>query len=325
MTRRSLIIVAVALSLISTVRAAGRGDSVVAVVEGEVITLHDLDESIASGGPRLRSQLAGEDQAQQVDALRRGAMRRLIDRELVFAEFNKLGGKVPLDVLQDQIDRVVAGRCGGDRVKFEEMLAAEGMTFADLEKKMRKQVSIDILLNERVYRAVSIGPDQIEAFYRTRAAELTEKAGVRLQAIILKKSEGRYSDRLPATTAEIYGKLKADVPFAELAKTYSEGLHAEDGGDQGWITAPSGKLQEAIQGLNPGDVAAAAVDLGANLYIIRLTARRAENLPTLDSALRKRIEEVLRREDEERRYTVFMAELRPKYHVKTPEDFDAEK
>lgn len=323
MTWRSLIFATVALGVGSWVHAAGRGDSVVAVVEGEVITLHDLDESIAQGGPRLRSQLAGDDQAPQVDTLRRGAMQRLIERELVFAEFNKLGGKVPLDVLEDQVDRIVTNRCGGDRVKFEEMLAAEGMTFADFETKMRKQVAIDILLNERVYRAVNIGPDQIEAFYRDRAVELTEKAGVRLQAIILRKSEGRYSDRLAAVTAEIYGKLKEEIPFAELAKTYSEGLHAEEGGDQGWITAPAGKLKDAIQGLSPGDVAPAAVDLGSNLYIIRLTARRAENLPALDNALRQRIEDVLRREDEERRYTAFIAELRPKYHVKTPEDFDA--
>jgi peptidyl-prolyl cis-trans isomerase SurA len=324
MTWRSLIIGAVALGLASAAYSVGRGDSVVAVVEGEVITLHDLDESIAQGGPRLRSQLASENDVQQVDALRRLAMQRLIDRELVFAEFKKLGGKVPLDVLQDQIDRMVTGRCGGDRLKFEELLAAEGMTVADFETKMRKQVAIDILLNERVYRAVSIGPERIEAFYRDRSAELAVKSGVRLQAIILKKTKGRYSDRLPEVTAEIFGKLKEEIPFAELAKTYSEGLHADEGGDQGWITTPSGKLQEAIQSLNPGDVTAAAVDLGSNVYIIKLTERRAESLPALDNALRKRIEEVLRREEEERRYEAFIAELRPKYHVKTPEDFDAE-
>jgi parvulin-like peptidyl-prolyl isomerase len=320
---RPLITAALMLAVVSSVRGIGRGDSVVAVVEGEVITLHDLDESIAQGGARLRSQLAGEDQAQQVDAVRRAAMRRLVERELVFAEFNKLGGKVPLDLLQEQIDRVVTGRCGGDRLKFEEMLAAEGMTYADFETKMRKQVAIDILLNERVYRLVNIGPDRIEAFHRERAAELTLKAGVHLQAVILKKTEGRYSDRLPAVIAEILGKLKEGIPFAELAKTYSEGPHAEDGGDQGWITAPAGKLQEAIQGLNPGETSSTAVDLGSNLYIVRLVERRAESVPALDNALRKRIEEILRREEEESRYNAFLAELRPKYHVKTPEDFDA--
>jgi parvulin-like peptidyl-prolyl isomerase len=323
MTWRSLLVAALTLAVVSSVHAIGRGDSVVAVVEGEVITLHDLDEAIAQGGSRLRSQLAGEDPTQQIDVIRRKAMRRLIDRELVFAEFNKLGGKVPLDVLQEQIDRVVTGRCGGDRLKFEELLAAEGLTFTDFETKMRKQVAIDILLNERVYRPVVIGPEQIEAFHRERAAELNLKAGVRLQAIILKKSEGRYSDRLPAVTAEIYAKLKEGTPFAELAKTYSEGPHADEGGDQGWITAPAGKLREAIQDLKPGDVAPAAVDLTANLYIVKVVGRRDETTPVLDSALRKRIEEILRREDEERRYNAFVAELRPKYHVKTPEDFDA--
>ena len=203
------------------------------------------------------------------------------------------------------------------------MLAAEGMTFADFETKMRKQVAIDILLNERIYRTVSIGPEQIESFYRERSAELTQKAAVRIHAVILKKSQGRYSERLPAVTAEIYAKLKEGIPFAELAKTYSEGLHAEEGGDQGWITAPAGKLQEAIQSLKPDEVAAAPVDLGSNLYIVKLMERREESLPTLDHDLRTRISDVLRHEEEERRYKAYIAELRPKYYVKTPEDFDA--
>jgi peptidyl-prolyl cis-trans isomerase SurA len=320
-----LVIAVVTFALLSPASAAGRGDSVVAVVEGEVITLHDLDEALAQGGPRFRSLLTADGDADQIQAMRRLATQQLIDRELVFAEFNKLGGKVPLDILQDQIDRVVTRRCGGDRVKFEDMLAAEGMTYADFETRMRKQVAIDILLNDRVYRDVNIGPERVERFYKERAAELTEKAGVRVQAIILKKEGGRYSDRLEAVIAEIYGKLNEGVPFAELAGTYSEGPHADEGGDQGWITAPSGKVKEAVENLQAGAVTAKAVDLGSNLYIIRLQERRDEHVPTLDAALRKRIEEILRREEEARRYDAFLAELRPKYHVKTPEDFDAGK
>lgn len=318
---RSLLLAAVALGAVSAVHAIGRGDSVVAVVEGEVITLHDLDESIAEAGPRLRSQLGGDDRVQPIAAVRGLALQRLIDRELVFAEFKKLGGKVPLEVLQEQVDRVVMGRCGGDRLKFEEVLASEGMTFADFETKMRKQVAVDLLLNERVYRTVSIGPDLIEAFYRDRPAEVTPKAEVRLQVIALKKVEGRYSDRLPAVTAEIYGKLKDGIPFAELAKTYSEGYGAAEGGVQDW--RPAAKFQGAIQNLHAGEVTDAAVDLGSNLFIIKLMERRAESVPALDNALRKRIEGILRREEEERRYDAFIAGLHPRYHVKILEDFDA--
>jgi|GEM_PF-1200252 len=306
-----------------SLQAAMPGDSVVAVVEGEVITVHDVAEYTGQEEARLRAQWKGEEQRQQIGDMRRLAVRRLIDRELVYAEFKKLGAKVPYELLQSRVDQLVVSRCGGDRVKFEEMLASEGMTFADFEDKVRKQVAVDMLLHERVSRGVTIGPERIEAFYAERAGELSQKAGVRLQAVVLKKAQGRYSDRLDATVAEIYGKLNAGSTFEEVAKTYSEGPHAEDGGDQGWITAPSGKLQEAVQGLAVGAVSATAVDLGSNLYILKLTDRRAESVPALDEALRKRIEDTLRREEENRRYDALLAELRKKYHVKTPEDFDA--
>ncbi len=327
MTLRSVVAGTVAvLTLVAAAAAAATvGDSVVAVVEGEVITVHDVHEYTIQEEARIKAQSQAEDAREQIAELRRLAVRRLIDRELVYAEFKKLGAKVPLEVLQERVDRIVIARSGGDRIRFEALLADEGMTFADFEDKVRKQVAVDMLLHDRVYRNVTIGPERVEAFYRERSGELAQKAGVHLQAIVLKKAGGRHSDRLDSTVAEILGKIKAGMAFAELAKAYSEGPRAEEGGDQGWITAPSGKLQEAIQSLATGDVTPTAVDLGSNLYIIRVIERREEAVPPLDDTLRRRIEEILRREEENRRYDDFLAGLRLKYYVKTPEDFDGAK
>jgi len=327
MTLRALICGTVVLLAWGVARlpAAMVGDAVVAVVEGEVITVHDVHEYTAQEEARVKAQTEGEEQRQQIAELRRMAVRRLIDRELVYAEFKKLGGKVPLEVLQERLDRFVISRTGGDRIKFEAMLADEGMTFAEFEEKLRKQVAVDMLLHDRVYRNVVIGPERIEAFYKERSGDLAVKAGVHLQTVVLKKADGRYSDRLDAVTAEIYAKLKAGTSFDELAKTYSEGPRAQEGGDQGWITTPSGKLREAIQGLGVGAVTPQAVDLGTNLYIIKVLERREDVVPPLDNALRKRIEEILRREEENRRYDTFLGELRPKYYVKTPEELDSSK
>jgi peptidyl-prolyl cis-trans isomerase SurA len=310
--------------LCSSVGAAAMpGDSVVAVVEGEVVTVHDVAEYTGQEEARLRGQWKGEELRRQIGDLRRLAVRRLIDRELVYAEFKRLRAKVPFELLQSRVDQMIVARCGGDRVQFEELLAKEKLTLADLEEKVGKQVAVDMLLHERVYRGVTIGPERVEAFYRERSGELAEKAGVRLQAVVLKKAQGRYSDQLEGTVTEIYGKLKAGVSFDELARKYSEGPSAEEGGDQGWITAPSGTLLEAIKDLPVGQVTPTAVDLGSNLYIIKLTDRRAEVVPALDEGLRKRIEETLRREEENQRYDTLLGELRRRYHVKMPEDFDA--
>lgn len=320
---RRVVLAAVWVVATAVAFAATPGDAVVAVVEGEVITVHDVHEYTALEESRLKARLPTGDQRQQIAELRRLAVRRLIDRELVYAEFQKLGGKVPLEALQDRIDRLVISRSGGDRIAFEALLVDEGMTYAEFEDKIRKQTAVDMLLHDRVYRQIVIGPERIEAFYAERAADLAEKPGVRLQTIVLKKAGGRYSDRLEAATAEITEKLKAGVSFDDLARTWSEGPKADDGGDQGWITSPSGALLEAIGSLGPGEVTPRPVDLGSNLYILKLLERREARVPHLDDALRRRIEEILRREEENRRYDTFLGDLRRKFHVKTPEDFDA--
>ena len=302
--------------------AAQYGDAVVAVVESEILTVYDLQEFAAQEEIRLQGLYAGDELRDRLVELRKAVAQRLIDRELIYAEFKALAGKVPLTILQERMDEIILRRSGGDRRRFEALLAAENMTMAEFEGKVRKQLSVDLLLNERVYRHRDVKPSEVEAYYRDHAADLAEKAGFRLRSIMLKKEGGKYSDTLGDTIREILGKLKTGTPFGELARTYSEGPRAEEGGDQGWISSPSGKLKDTLAGMAVGDVTDGAIDLGSNMFIIKLADRRDAGIPALDDPLRQRIETILREANQAERYKTFLQELRAKYYVKTPEDFD---
>ena len=303
-------------------RGAQYGDAVVGVVEGEVLTVYDLQEFASREERRLQRLYAGDELRKRLAELRRVVAQRLIERELVYAEFKALGAKVPLTLLQQREDEIIHRRADGDRVKFEEMLAREGMTMEEFEDEVKKQLAIDLLLQEKVYRFREVKPAEVEAYYREHRSDLAEKAGVRLQAIVLKKENGKYSDDLEGTVKEIQRKLKKGTPFGELARQYSEGPRADEGGDQGWISEPTGKLKKVLATMKVGDVSPTALDLGTKLYIIKLSDRRDTGVPVLDDKLRKHIEDILREKNQKERYRAFIDELRNKFHVETPDDFD---
>ena len=290
------------------------GDSILAVVGEKVITAYEVMQASAREETRLSRELTVQQRTEEVVAIRRRILSNMIDHELVWLEFQALKAKVPESVLQERLNQAIVAQAGGDRAKFEEMLYREHMTLQDFKEHMTKNLAVDMLLYDRVNRGITISPPKIQQYYESHSADFNQIAKYRLEVILLKK-DGRYKDRLPATVSEIQEKLTAGKSFAELAKEYSEGANAEQGGDQGWLTDMNEKLKQLVQTLKPGEVATEPLDLGSSLYLVRL-AEFSPGTNTLTKEVEEKIRNILHDEEENRRYEKFLRELRLKYPFK---------
>jgi parvulin-like peptidyl-prolyl isomerase len=287
------------------------GDSIVALVGDRVITVYELHRLSRQEEESLRKMYSGDELTQKIIDLRKNVAREIVDRELLAMEFDALGATVPVDMVQERVDRAVRRESGGNRQEFEKKLAAANMTMAEFEERMRKEVAADLLLREKVMRRIRISPKQIEEYYKDNAKALQQPEKHRLEVIMLRTGD------VDKTAAEIREKLRQGVPFAALAKQYSEGPNAEAGGDNGWMADLNAPFQDAIAGIKPGDVSPKNVKIGDKTYIVRLADWRAGGVPPLSEELRKQIEETLRREEQQRRYDAYLGELREKYYVVT--------
>jgi len=290
------------------------GDSILAVVGEKVITAYEVMQASTREESRLPRELTVQQRTEEVVAIRRRILSNMIDHELVYLEFQALKAKVPESVLQERLNQAIIAQAAGDRAKFEDLLYRENMTLQDFKERMAKNLAVDMLLYDRVNRGITISPVKIQQHYESHAADFNQIAQYRLEVILLKK-DGRYKDNLPATLCEIQAKLQSGTSFVELAKEYSEGANAEQGGDQGWLTHMNEKLQGLVLTLKPGEVAPEPLDLGSSLYLVRL-AEFSPGSNSLTKEVEEKIRKILTAEEENRRYEKFLRELRLKYPFK---------
>ncbi len=292
-------------------------DSVVARVQDEVITAYEVYEESQRQDQYLRQQLSGQELETALAALRNQTAARLIEQELIYAEFKGLGVEVPGTLVQQRLDHFVKSQADGDRAKFETMLEERNMTVKEFEEKLTRALAIELLVREKAQRNIDIGPAQVNAYFAEHRADFAKPAEVRLETIVI-KADGKYAGKQDETVAKVYAELAAGKPFAEVARTYSEGPYADQGGDRGWqeTTKYGDKLQTVLAELVPGTVRKEPFKMGSDVYVFRLAERRGGAMPQLDADMQEKIQDILSQAEERTRYRAFVNELRKKYFVK---------
>jgi len=303
-----------ALLLLCARLSAQYGDALLAIVGDEVITLYNVQCMTVPEEKRLATQYRGKELENRILDLRTAALNTLIERELFAKEFVALGAKVPQNMVQERINKALADHAGGNVARFEDMLLKENMTMADYRKRIEKDLSVELLIRDRVSRGNLVSEKAIEERYAAGKDSMATGSKWRIAVILLKKN-GRYTDT-DATFKEIMAKLAEGVPFEELARKYSEGANAEGGGDQGWLESLNPKLLETVEKLQPGQTANYLTDIGSGRYVVHLADFQKGGVPALDDELREKIRQTIQREEEERRYKSFVRELYMKYPVR---------
>ncbi len=291
-------------------------DAVAAVVRDEVITVFDLHRVTQRQETELRRKFKGEELQRHVVALRRSAAQQLIEDELVYAEFQELGAHVPNAFLQEELDRDIRALSGGDRSKFEQRLLASGSTPAEYEQTLRRRLAIRLLLQERVYRGITIRPSAVKQYYEAHADKYRKASRLRLEAIVLRK-DGVYKDALRETADRVKDELSKGAEFGSLATTFSEDPSSAKKGDLGWLEAANVNpaFRDAVQDLTVGDVSDVG-EIGGNLFILRLTGREGGDRQPLEE-VKEKIKTALRAAEADKRRKRFIQELREKYYVRT--------
>ena len=311
------LLIAIVVLMCGAPAGAQSTDSVVARVQDEVITAFEVYEESQRLEDTLRSKLGGKELEEALAALRNHTAVRIVEQELIYAEFQTLGVELPANLVQLRLDRFAKTQANGDRAKFEALVEERGLTMKEFEEKVYRALAIELLVREKVRRNIDIGPAQVKAYYDEHRAEFMRPAEVRLQDIVI-KADGKYEGKQEETAAKVLAELAAGKPFAELARSWSEGGFAEYGGEHDWekTTAYPDVLQEALAKLAPGSYAKEPLKIGASLRIIGLAERRGGGAVVLDTDLQEMIRGTLSRAEEKTLYRAFVNELRKKYFVK---------
>lgn len=287
-------------------------DKVVAQVNGEMITLFDLNEKVKAYVTQVEKKPFSLNDP-RVKELQQRVLDSMIDDILLRQEAKRMKVTVSDTELESRIKEIRA-KAGLTDEQFNQQLRLEGLTRKEFNESLRKDMLKKQLLGYMVQRKVVVTEDDIKEFYEAHKGELhAEQGGQHIGLIMLNKM-----DEAKALRQRIAG---GQITFADAAKKHSVGPGAEQGGDLGKVSfkdlAPD--LQKALTGLTPGQVSEPVL-LDGKPVLLTLGAETsaapaAKSTPELDS-VRAEIQERLVMSRTEKNFTEYLNKLKAKSVIK---------
>jgi len=245
----------------TTAFAAEYLDKVAAVVNGEMITLYDVNERVNTYLKTDEGGVYNKNDPRVMADLRDKMLHSMIDDLLISQEATRL----KINITDTDIEKELQGMMRKNNMtqkQFDDELVREGINRKDFMDFMRKDITKQQILSYMVQRKVLVtdeelkkagaNPAELQAEQSGAAPAASASAatsdGVRLGLIILPKTE---------TAKEVRKKILAkETSFAEAARQFSVGPAKSKGGDLGFIafTDMSPELLAATKGLAPGAV-----------------------------------------------------------------------
>ncbi|HVN27036.1 MAG TPA: peptidylprolyl isomerase [Candidatus Binataceae bacterium] len=245
LTLRLAAAVVVCASLAVGIARAQEVDKVVASVDGDPITMHDVRVFTESAGKTLPP---GD--PTQEPAFKEG-LKGLIAEKLLTEEMKRYDDKIDEDQIDNYIKDVEQDRNITD-AQLKESLMQNGVSWEDFRKHAKVELEKMTMVNEELREHVTILPEQIEAYYKAHPEQFTVKEEkYKLAQILVAVPANATPAQVAAAKAkaeEARKKAIAGEDFAELAKQYSDDESKAQGGELG-VFSPDDIMDEILAGI----------------------------------------------------------------------------
>jgi len=292
-------------------------DGFAASVNGEMIMVGDVLQYIAPAQKQLRNLPKNKETQAKLEELFNEGLNALVEKKLILAEFDASGAILPKRIVYDRVESVILRSFDGNRAAFLDALKLEGVTLDEWTEKIRENMVLEIMRNQKVFSKVAISPRTVRELYEQQKDQFTGEEQVELQMIILQVPEDD-SERETALNkaAKLRARSVAGDDFSELAKEFSQGPKAEAGGYFGWLKMEELKpeVREAIRRREKGEITE-LLDTGEQFYIVKYLDHReagSVDFEVVEDQLRRTIK--IKKEEE--LYQAWMKRLRRNFPVK---------
>lgn len=292
-------------------------NAIVAIVNDDIITLHDVNREAAPVIKEAEKRGVTDDAARS--KIRRTALDRLVEKKLTEQKIRELGIRVSEEEIRQAIDDVRKQNNIPSQEALETALAGQGLSFDQYRTQLQEQIEKLKLVSVEVRSKIQVGESEMREYYSANRAKYTEEDSFRARHIFFKTGEKASPAeilRARTTALAVLTDARSGKDFAELAKKFSEDPAArKDGGDLGSFKKGDmqPELEKAILSLKPGEVSE-LVSTPIGFHIIRLEGRVAGTTKPFEN-VKAEIEEILYRKKSEDRFSQWAKELRGKASV----------
>src|SRR5438067_5970812 len=267
-------------------------DRIAAVVNGQPITLSEVEERVQ---PELARAAAGPAGDAQRKELLHQALEQLIDERLVESEATSLGIEVTEDDIQRGVEQL-ARQNNLEPAQFREVLQQQGISLETVRDSLKRQQLVLRLLQYKV-KPRKVTDEEVQAAYSSmnKSAEFE----VRARDIFIRAPDGSTPQQQEAAQVKADAalrRIRAGETFAKVARDLSDGPTAKEGGDMGWFRRGQliGAIEQPAFSLEPGQVSGLVRTGGetGGYHIVMVEGRRAvpaKPLAEVQEELRNRL------------------------------------
>lgn len=290
---------------------------VVAIVNDDVITLYELNKRIKEVTGLNPEELRARDENRYLGA-RRMILEHLIDEKIAQGKITELGIKV----FPKEIDAAIERIKNDNQWTHEDLLAIlerEGITYEKYRNNIKEDLERIKLINREVKSKIIIREEQIKQYYEDHKEVFSMDEEVHLASIFLmrKNPESQIeADELYRKGENILARLRQGEDFGKLAREFSEGPGANEGGDLGKFKTSQleSELREIIRDLPEGGFSDLVVRPNG-IQIIKIIKKQGGKIKSFEEA-RNAIYAILYKEEVNKRYLSWIKELREKSYTK---------
>ena len=248
-------------------------DSIVALVEEDVILRSELDVAMAGIIERVRA--TGEAMP-PMHLLERQVLERLIIRELQVQRALQTGIRVS-DADIDQALTTLAQQNNMTVQQMRQVIEGDGEDFAEFRRNIGEEIMTERLRQRIVNSMDPVTDTEIDILL---ASEDLAGGEYNVSHILISLPEGSTPQQISATQAEaddLHQRLLDGLDFASAAISYSDSQEALEGGLVGWrdLNSVPAFFADAVRDLKPGQISE-PIRSPAGFHILRVNDYREQ-------------------------------------------------
>ena len=231
-------------------------EEIIARINDQIISRSDYDRAMKELDGEARQRGAS---MQEISAAHKDLLRNLIDQQLWLSKGKELNvtGETELVNRLNEIRKQYNLETMED---LEKAAREQGVSFEDFKANIRNGIITQEVMRQEVGRRVQFTPGEAQRYYEQHKTEYSQQESVTLSEILISTGtptpslaqKGAVEPDDPARIAaakakadEIEAKLHAGGDFAQLARSFSDGPTAAQGGDLGQFQR--GKLAKVFE------------------------------------------------------------------------------
>ncbi len=312
-------------------------EEIITRVNNQIITRSEYERSKDQLKDEVKQQ-DPKDPDKRYAEREKDVLRDLVDQQLLLDKGKDLGITGDTDLIK-RLDQMRKDMKLDSLEALEKEATKQGISWEDFKQNMRNQIITQKVIGEEVSGHLSVTKEEEQKFYDDHKAEMEQPEQIRLSEILVapKPAEpaaapATADPNLPpnaqpvvdeaalkaaeAKANDLLKQIRDGAAFEDIAKKYSDGPSAADGGNLG--TFERGKLAKQIEdktfALKAGDVTD-VIQTKQGYVILKVVDHQQAGVPPMKEAL-PRIQDALYYQKLQPALRAYLTKLREEAYIK---------